>query len=48
MVFKCEANWSYAMRQKQIISQAGSNVKGENRNPNRVKYLAKKRLQKCF
>ncbi len=23
MVFKCEANWAYAMKQKQIISQGG-------------------------
>lgn len=48
-VFKCEANWAYAMQQKQIITQAaaGSNKDAANRNPNRVKYLAKKRLQKA-
>jgi signal recognition particle subunit SRP68 len=39
LVFKCEANWAYAMQQRQIIAQAGG-----NRNPNRVRYLAKKRL----
>ncbi len=50
-VFKCEANWAYAMQQKQIITQAaagnGANKEAANRNPNRVKYLAKKRLQKA-
>ena len=46
-VFKCEANWAYAMQQKQIITQAASGAGNKdvaNRNPNRVKYLAKKRL----
>lgn len=50
-VFKCEANWAYAMQQKQIITQAAAggqnNKEAANRNPNRVKYLAKKRLQKA-
>ena len=46
-VFKCEAHWAYAMHQKQIITQAAggnSNKEAASRNPNRVKYLAKKRL----
>lgn len=48
LVFKCEANWAYAMQQRQIITQAGAGGKeAQNRNPNRVKYLAKKRLQKA-
>lgn len=43
LVFKCEANWAYAMQQRQIVSQASK----DSRNPNRVKYLAKKRLQRA-
>jgi|LauGreDrversion4_2_1035121.scaffolds.fasta_scaffold154539_1 hypothetical protein len=42
MVFKCEANWAYAMLQRQIVAAAAKDA----RNPNRVKYLAKKRLQR--
>lgn len=50
LVFKCEANWAYAMQQRQIVAQGGQGVSGiskDARNPNRVKYLAKKRLQKA-
>lgn len=46
-VFKCEANWAYAMQQKQIVSSGSQAKENANRNPNRVKYLAKKRLQKA-
>jgi uncharacterized Rmd1/YagE family protein len=53
LVFKCEAHWAYAMQMKQVVS--GGVVKGSgdsaknmaNRNPNRVKFHAKKRLQKA-
>lgn len=44
LVFKCEANWAYAMKQRKIITLASGK---ESRNPNRVKFLAKKRLQKA-
>lgn len=53
LVFKCEANWAYAMQQKKVVSQGGllnpgAAVGGKDaRNPNRVKFLAKKRLQKA-
>lgn len=42
-VFKCEANWAYAMQQKQIVSSGGGKDNA-NRNANRVRYLALKRL----
>jgi len=53
LVFKCEANWAYAMQQKKLISQNGQNLAGtigiskDARNVNRIKCLAKKRLQKA-
>lgn len=50
-MFKSEADWAYAMLMKQIISSGGQiksseeNVKAmTNRNPNRLKFHAKKRL----
>ena len=46
LVFKCEANWAYAMQQRQLVAQGGAASK-DARNPNRVKYLAKKRLQRA-
>jgi hypothetical protein len=53
LVFKCEAHWAYAMQMKQIVSGAAVKGSGDadknmaNRNPNRVKFHAKKRLQKA-
>jgi transcriptional regulator of acetoin/glycerol metabolism len=35
------------MQQKQIVSSGSQAKENANRNPNRVKYLAKKRLQKA-
>ncbi|CDW82493.1 signal recognition particle 68 kda protein [Stylonychia lemnae] len=56
LIFKCEASWAYAMQMKQIISGGGQAKVGADpnlqqmfsRNPNRVKYHARKRLQKAF
>ena len=55
LVFKCEANWAYAMQCKQIISSGGQVKKEDtgmqqavNRNPNRVKFQAQKRLKKAY
>ena len=45
-VFKCEANWAYAMQQKQIVSSGGGKDNA-HRNANRVRYLGLKRLQKA-
>jgi hypothetical protein len=57
LVFKCEANWAYALQMRQIISggaTAASQTKAAqgdqglqrmaNRNPNRLKFHAIKRL----
>eukprot|EP00347_Sterkiella_histriomuscorum_P021997 403332041 len=58
VIFKCEANWASAMQMKQVISgQGAAQAKASqdpnlqalfNRNPNRVKYHARKRLQKAY
>jgi signal recognition particle subunit SRP68 len=60
LVFKSEANWAYAMQMRQIISggaTAASQAKAAtdqdlhrmaNRNPNRLKFHAIKRLQKAY
>jgi hypothetical protein len=52
LVFKCEANWAYAMQMRQIVSGGAAQPKiGDalmqqmvNRNPNRLKVHARKRL----
>jgi hypothetical protein len=56
LVFKCEANWAYALQMRQIISggaTAAAQTKAQtdqalqkmaNRNPNRLKFHAIKRL----
>ena len=49
LVFKCEAQWAYAMNQRQIITKVTSAPAGskETKNPNRARHLARKRLQKA-
>jgi hypothetical protein len=55
LIFKCEANWAYAMHMKQVSATGGTfksndpnQMNGVQRNPNRVKYHAKMKLKKAF
>jgi hypothetical protein len=55
MIFKCEADWAYAMQMRQLMANKGQVKIGDTiaqqmaaRNENRVKYHVQKKLQRSF